>query len=112
MAEGEIERLKAEFGQQKDKEDQATSQINWRLNHKTKDLEAEHKNLMAECDQQQEKIRQLRDEVTKKTEALAEERTKAVESAKLLEEAARERTVLTGQHYEEMERAKLALNRV
>ena len=31
---------------------------------------------------------------------------------KLLEEAARERTVLTGQHYDEMEHAKLALNRV
>jgi hypothetical protein len=43
---------------------------------------------------------------------LAEEQTKAVESAKLLEEAARKRTVLTEQHYDEMERAKLALNRV
>ena len=58
---------------------------------------------MAECDWQQEKIRELQNEVTKKTEALSEERMKAIESAKLLEEAARERAVLTGQHYEEME---------
>ena len=45
-------------------------------------------------------------------DALVEERTKAIKSAKLLEEASRERTVLTRQHYEKMQRAKMALNRV
>ena len=50
--------------------------------------------------------------MTKKVDALAEERTEAVESAKLLEEAALDRMELTRQHYEETERAKIALNNV
>ena len=45
-------------------------------------------------------------------EALAEERTKAVEAAKMLEEVAKERMELTLQHYEEMERPTMALNKV
>ena len=63
----------------------------------------EHRKLIAECDLQQEKIRELRAEVTKKADALVEERTKVVESANLLEEAARETTLLTQQHYKEVE---------
>ena len=43
---------------------------------------------------------------------MAEERTKAVESAKLLEEAAKDRMELTRQHYEEIEQAKMALDKV
>ena len=91
MAEGEIERLKEDLRQQKDREDRARSQINRKLKQKTDDferlhrdhkrLDAEHKKLITECDWQQEKIRELQNEVTKKTEALAKERTKAVESA-------------------------------
>ena len=67
---------------------------------------------MAEGDRQQEKMRELRDEVNRTTTALAEERTKGVEAAKMLAEAAKDRMELTRQHHEEMERAKMALNRV
>ena len=45
-------------------------------------------------------------------EALAEERIKAVDMAKALEEVAMDRMELSGQHYEEIERAKMALNKV
>ena len=57
--------------------------------------------MIAECDLQQEKIRELRVDVAKKVDALAEEWTKVVKSAKQLEETARERMMLTRQHYEE-----------
>ena len=67
---------------------------------------------MRKVDRQQGKLRELRDEVIKKTEALAEEQTKAVDMAKALEEAARDRMELNWQHYEERERAKMAQNRV
>ena len=77
-----------------------------------KHLDAEHKKLIMEGDRQQEKLRELQNEVTKNTEALAEERTKAVETAKILEEAARDWMELTRHHYEETECAKLALNKV
>ena len=42
MAETEIERLKEEIWQQKEREDRACSQINWRLKHKTDDFEKLH----------------------------------------------------------------------
>ena len=58
---------------------------------------------MAEVDRQQEKLRELQTKVAKKSDTLAEEWTKAVESAKLLEEAARERMELTRQHYDKVE---------
>ena len=50
--------------------------------------------------------------MTKKTDALVEERTKAVESTKLLEEVAKDRMELTQQYYEEIERAKMAMDKV
>ena len=43
MVEGEIERLKEELRQHKDKEDQARSQINRRLNQKIEDFERLHR---------------------------------------------------------------------
>ena len=49
-------------------------------------------------------------ELAKKTEALAEEKTKAVATEKLLEEAAKEKLELNRKHYEDTERAKLMLN--
>ena len=104
-AEAEIERLKEELRQQKDKEDRTRAQINRKLKQKMDDfdkldrdhkqLDVEHRKLVAELDPQQEKWRELQTEVAKKSDALAEERTKAVESAKQLEEAARERMELT-----------------
>ena len=50
---------------------------------------------MTEGDRQQEKVRELRKEINKATEALAKERTKAVNMASTLEEAARNRMELT-----------------
>ena len=61
-----------------------------RLHRDHKHLDAEHKKLMAEGDRQQEKLGELRKEVNRATQALAEERTKAVDMAKALEEAARD----------------------
>ena len=79
-----------------DREDRTRGQINRKLKQKTEDFEklhwdhkklnAEHKKLIAECDRQQEKVGELRADVAKKTNVLVEEQTKAVESAKLLEE--------------------------
>ena len=51
-------------------------------------------------------------ELAKKTEALAEEKTKAVATEKLLEEAAKEKLELNRKHYEDAERAKLVLNKL
>ena len=51
-------------------------------------------------------------ELAKKTEALAEEHTKAVAMAKLLEEATKEKLELNKQRYEEAERAKIVLNKL
>ena len=86
-----------------------------KLKQKTKDhkhLDVKHRKLIVDGDQQQEKIRELRNEVCSTTDALAGERTKAVEAAKMLEEVARERMELTLQHHEETERATMALNKV
>ena len=57
-------------------------------------------------------MRELQDEVNRTSAALAEERTKGVEAAKMLAEAAKDRMELTLQHHEETERAKMALNKV
>ena len=118
----EIERLKEELWQKKDREDCVRRQINQKLKQKMKDfnrlhqdhkhLDAEHKKLIVDGDRQQEKMQELRDEVNKMAVALAEERTKGVEAAKMLEEAAKDRMELTLQHHEETERAKMALNKV
>ena len=54
-------------------------------------------------DRQQEKIWELWNKINRLAEALAEERTKAVEAAKMLEEVAKERMELTLQHHEETE---------
>ena len=126
MVETEIERLKEEPWQQKDKEDRMRSQINRRLKQKTNDFEklyrnhkqteAEYKKLGLEFDQQQEKLKEVlkevRTELIKKMEALAEEKMKAGATAKLLEEAAEEKLELNKKHYEEAERAKLVLNKI
>ena len=50
------------------------------------------------------------DELEKKTEALVAEKTKAVETAKLLEEEAKEKLELNKQRFEDAEQAKLVLN--
>ena len=51
-------------------------------------------------------------ELAKKTEMLAEEQTRAYTMAKMLEEAARDRMQLTKKHYEEVERAKMVLDKL
>ena len=43
---------------------------------------------------------------------LAEEQTRAYTMAKMLEEAARDRMQLTKKHYEEVERAKMVLDKL
>mgnify|MGYP006970536931 CR=1 FL=1 len=58
--------------------------------------------MITECDRQHEKIIEVQDDVTKKMDVLA----------KLLEEAAKDRMELTRQHYEEIERAEMALDKV
>ena len=77
-----------------------------------KQLDAEHKKIITNSEQQQEKLHELREELNRTATALAEERTKGVEAAKWLAEAAKEQMELTRQHHEEMERAKMALNKV
>ena len=59
-----------------------------------------------------EALKEVRTELARKTEALAEEQTRAVPTTKLLEEAAREKLELNKQHYEEAERVKLVLNKL
>mgnify|MGYP000205663085 CR=1 FL=1 len=52
-------------------------------------------------------------ELAKKTETLAEEQKMVVASiVKMLEEAATKRTELTKKHYEQVERAKMVLDKV
>ena len=55
----------------------------------------EQKKLIAKGDQQQEKLGELRNEVNRAAEALAEEQTKAVDMAMALEEAIRDWMELT-----------------
>ena len=52
------------------------------------------------------------DKLEKQTEALAVERTQAVEKAKQLEAAAKEKLELTKQRIEEAERARRLLNKL
>ena len=68
--------------------------------------------MIADGDRQQEKLWELWNEVNKTVEALVKERTKGVEAAKKLEDAAKDRMELTQQHHAETERAKMALNKV
>ena len=85
----EIEQLKEELRQQKDREDHAHRQITQRLkqqsddldrsHHDHKHLDTEYKKLITESDQQQEKMIELRNEVQRAETTLVEER---VEKAK------------------------------
>ena len=121
MAETELERLKEELRQQKDREDQTSSQINRHLKQKTDDFEklyrkhkqtkVEYKKLGSEFNRQQEKLKEVRTELTRKGEALAEEQTKAA-TANMFEEVANEKMELNKKHYEEVECAKLVLDKI
>ena len=75
-------------------------------------MEVEHKKLVSDFDQQQEKLKEVRTELSKKTETMAEEQTRVVATAKMLEEAVQERTELNKKHYDEVEWAKMVLARV
>ena len=118
QAETEIERLKEELRQQEDRDDRLRGQVKRGLKQKTEDFdrlyrehkqaEADHKRRGAEFDRQQERLKELlkeartdlaqkMDELEKKTEALAAEKTQAVETAKQLEVAAKEKLELTKQ---------------
>ena len=57
-------------------------------------------------------MKEVRTELAKKKEALVEEKTKAVDMGKLLEEAAKEKLELNKKHYEEAQQAKLVLNKL
>ena len=57
-------------------------------------------------------LAQKMDELEKKTEALATEKTKAVEMAKQLEAAAKKKLELTKQRIEEAERVRHMLNKL
>ena len=59
-----------------------------------------------------ELLKEARTELAKKTEASAEEQTKAVATTKLLEEATKEKLELNKQRYEEAEHAKIVLNKL
>ena len=66
MAQTEIERLKEELRQQKDREDRARRQINQKLKQKTDyfdHLHRDYKLLDAEHKKQQEKMAALREEI-------------------------------------------------
>ena len=57
-------------------------------------------------------MKEVQTELAKETEMLAEEQRAVISTTKMLEEVARERTQLTAKHYDELEQAKMALDRV
>ena len=57
-------------------------------------------------------MKEVRTELTRKAEALAEEQTKAVAMTKVLEKAPKEKMELNKKHYEGVERAKLVLDKL
>ena len=65
-------------------------------------MEAKYKKLGSELDPQQEQLKEVRTELTRKTETLVEEQTKAMATAKMLEEVAKEKKELNKKHYEEV----------
>ena len=75
-------------------------------------MEVEHKKLVSDFDQQQEKLKEVRTELSKKTETMAEEQTRVVATAKMLEDVAQERMESTKKHYYEVERAKMVLDKL
>ena len=77
-----------------------------------KQMEAEHKKLGSDFDLQQENLKEVWTELARKTETLAEEQTRAITTTKMLEEAAREKMELNKKHYEEVERAKMVLDKL
>ena len=74
-------------------------------------MQAEYKKLGSAFDRQQEKLKEVRTELTRKGEALAEEQTKAA-TANMFEEVANEKMELNKKHYEEVECAKLVLDKI
>ena len=76
-----------------------------------KQLDVEHKKLIAEGDQQQEKLWELREEV-KPDSGRTGGRKKGVEAAKRLAKAAKEWMELSRQHHEETEHATMVMNKV
>ena len=94
-----------------------------RLYREHKQAESDHKKRGVEFDRQLEKVKeQLKeiwldlaktmDELDKKKEALSTEKTQVVEWARQLEEAAKEKIVLTKKRNEEAERATYVLNKL
>ena len=75
-------------------------------------MDAEHKKLITKGDQQQEKFRELRDEVNWTVVALAKEQSKGAEAVKQLAEAAKEGMELQLEQYAEMEHATMVVNKV
>ena len=118
----EIERLKEELWQQKDREDRARRLINQKLKQKTDDfdrldldykhLDVDHKKLIADSDRQQEKFKELRYELNRTAAALAEEQSKGAEVAKQLEEVEKERLELQLAYHAETKRVTMALHKV
>ena len=94
MADTEIERLKDELHQQKDREDCARRQLNQKLKQKTDDFDhllRDYKHLEMEHKKQQEKMAEIWQEIHRAKTALADQRA---EKTKLLDEVAHERMEL------------------
>ena len=116
MVEMEIERLKGEIWQEKDTDDWLCSQVSRRLKQKTEDFDKlyqDHKKLETYYNWKQENLREVRAELKDKSEALTEQGQLMAETmTKVLEEAVKERMELVSQHYQEVERLKMMLDKV
>ena len=112
MADTEIDGLKEELHQQKDREDCARRQLNQKLKQKTDDFDhllRDYKHLEMEHKKQQEKLVELRQEIHHVETVLTDERA---ENTRLLDEAARERMELHKLLYEEKERVTTMLQKL
>ena len=81
-AETEIERLKEELRQQKDREDRNRRQINGRLKQKTEDFEHLHREYKRLETEHRERMDELRQEVDRAATAFADERAESANGSK------------------------------
>ena len=76
-------------------------------------METDHKKLGMDYASQQDKLKEAGTKLKEKSEALTKQgRMMAETTTKVLEEAAKERVELMSQHYKEVERSKVLLDRV
>ena len=76
-------------------------------------METDHKKLGMYYDSQQDKLKEAETKLKEKSEALTEQGRMMTETTtKVLEETTKERMELVSQHYNEVERSKVLLDRV